>query len=161
ERGFVEEVTVYAKRFLAKADELFALAPVRAVKFITLAAAGREVSITDLAGSAALARVQALDLDGSNLTDDDLQVLLASPHVRNLQSLNLSRNHISPAGLRDLLLSKALPALRELHLTAFSFGAEGLGGEGLSALATSPGFARLRTLTYAAGQLAPIPESAV
>jgi len=161
ERGFVEEITIHARRLFKTADELFALAPIRAVKFVSLMAVGKEVSITDLAIQPVLGRLQALDLDGSELTDDDLRVLLASPHLSKLQSLNLSRNRLSPAGIRDLLASPALPALRELILTGFSFGANSLGDEGLRVLAGSPGLARLKSLTFAMNDLVPIRESAV
>src|SRR5260370_4560449 len=161
ERGFVEEITIHARRLFSNTDELFALAPIRAVKFISLNASGREVPISELAAHPVLGRLQALDLEGSELTDDDLHVLLASPHLTGLQSLNLSRNRLGTNGVRDLLASPALPALREFSLTAFSFGGESLGAAGLHPLSICPGPAHLKSFSYAVSDLVPVPESAV
>jgi len=118
-------------------------------------------------GSPAFAELRSLDLDGTELSS--VQALCRSSHLRNLTSLNLSNNPLSPTaagelancshltglialmlpgtrtredGVRSLAESPHLPDLRELDLSS-----NPIGDTGLIALVSSPLFARLDKLS--------------
>jgi uncharacterized protein (TIGR02996 family) len=113
-RGFVEGITLDAPTFLARAPELYAVAPIRAVTFLD---AANHVAV--LAASSNLARLVALELrnksGASPLGDDGLRTLLASPHLRNLTMLVLAKNDIHRDGIEAICAAR-LPKLAYVGL---------------------------------------------
>jgi uncharacterized protein (TIGR02996 family) len=115
DHGFIGHVTVYSKRFVAEAKKFFDDDPIRSVKFAKLTAKQGSVSPAELFACPHLARLAKLNLDGSGLTDRNLDRLAASPHLAALRSLSLGwENPFSKAAVPNLL--KKLPALSELHV---------------------------------------------
>ena len=123
-RGFVEHVAVKAHRFLEIADELFALAPIRHLTITYVKGLNHDDAgvLRALAQSPHLARIRSIELPArmfdnhftrlNQLTDDDLGVLAASPHLRQLAHLDLEdAEAITPAGVAHLARSMNLPAL--------------------------------------------------
>jgi uncharacterized protein (TIGR02996 family) len=168
-RGFVEGVTLsIRKQFVPKAARLFALAPIRAVRF-------RDASneLDDLMTSSYLARLRSIDLREmcrcgfcrinlelrrlfacpalANLTAlvlasdrvnvETAQHLAASPYLTHLATLDLSNNALGDKGVAALAESPHLPALTSLALSN-----NGIGPEGARVLAGSELLARLTTL---------------
>jgi uncharacterized protein (TIGR02996 family) len=114
ERGFVGHITVYSKRFLSEGEKYFAQDPIRSVKFVKLSAKSGSVPPAALFASPILKRCARLSLDGSGLTDRELELLADSPHLRGLRSLSLGEaNPFSPSAFPILL--KMLKEVRELH----------------------------------------------
>jgi len=108
-RGFVEEVTLPAARFLATAPELFRRAP---VLHLTLTAI--KPVAAELFASPHLDRIRSLSLRKAELGDAEAALLARSPHLGNLAWLDLGRNHIGRLGLEALAASDRLPRLRYL-----------------------------------------------
>jgi uncharacterized protein (TIGR02996 family) len=111
-RGFVEEVDIQAETFLARADTLFRLAPVRSL----LLSEPGDGHMADLAASPWLGRLASLDLrpSGDSLSDEGARALAGSRHLANLRALHLAGT--GPAGVHTLLASPALPRLEVLRL---------------------------------------------
>jgi uncharacterized protein (TIGR02996 family) len=135
-RGFVEGVGLEAATFLVQAGALFRLSPVRHVKLYR--AAG---SIAAVAGSAHLARLTTLDLEGNDLGDEGAVALAGSAHLAGLTTLLLWSNRIGDDGVRALARSPHLARLTRLDLSANAV-ADG----GLEALASAPLLKRLTLL---------------
>jgi uncharacterized protein (TIGR02996 family) len=162
-RGFVEEVTADAYRFLQHADTFFAAAPLRLARLLHAAGV-----VGALAECRHLGRVRALHLTDNGLGDGGLGTLLASPHLGGLRTLrlgnngltdvgaallvgspdlaglttlNLSRNALGDAGAAALASSRVWPALTSLHL-----GDNAIGDAGAEALAAASGLPRLAEL---------------
>jgi uncharacterized protein (TIGR02996 family) len=110
--GLLEAVTITAERFLAHADILFRLGPLRVVEFQR--AAGRTVA---LAACPQLAYLETISLSYNFLTDAAARDLACSPHLANLQELCLAHNSIRAAGAEALARSPNLAGLRKLDLT--------------------------------------------
>jgi uncharacterized protein (TIGR02996 family) len=108
-RGFVEHVTMPAADFLAFADELFRVAPIRHLTLVY--AKGQTAKI---AASPALARLVSLHLPSNDLGDDDVAALVASPHLGGLSLLDLAKNAIGRAGAEAIVAAPALAKLRHL-----------------------------------------------
>jgi hypothetical protein len=108
-RGFVEQITLTAADFLARAAELFRAAPVR---HVTLSAARPQVA--RLAASPHLARVTSLDLSENKLGDDGVRALVESPHLRNLRYLRLARNELGREAAEAVVAAPALAGLAHL-----------------------------------------------
>ncbi len=108
-RGFIEGITLDAPTFLARAPELFAIAPIRAVTFVDAAS-----HVGALARSAHLARLVAIQFynksHASPLGDEGIQQLVASPHLRKLAMLAVPFNDIGRSGIEALAAAK-LPSL--------------------------------------------------
>jgi uncharacterized protein (TIGR02996 family) len=68
-RGFVDEVTIYSKRFVADAAKLMALAPIQRLKLADLTAARGNVPLDDVLACPAVARLRGLDLSTTPLPD--------------------------------------------------------------------------------------------
>jgi uncharacterized protein (TIGR02996 family) len=115
-RGFIEEITVHARTFLTRADDLFRLAPVRVVKFVYLPT-GRGVSVEEVAAGPHLARLTGLDFSGCFLSDAQVQTLATSPHLGALTELTLESCRVGRPGLQALLESPALDRLTALNLS--------------------------------------------
>jgi uncharacterized protein (TIGR02996 family) len=110
-RGFVERVSLRARRFLQLADELFDLAPIRYLVLIEVAEVAAE-----LADSPHLARVRSLSLPVYSardpLTDGALQRLVGSPHLGNLAHLRLVHQaQLTPAVFKHIVTARTLPQL--------------------------------------------------
>jgi uncharacterized protein (TIGR02996 family) len=138
-RGFVEELSLTPDVLLEHADELFGVAPLRR---LNLWRAGP--SVPALARLPHLAGVEALEFSDpwDNLVRaDGMAALAASPHLRRLTSLNLSRNDIADAGAAALAGAPWLAGLRALNLVE-----NGLSDAGAEALAVSPRVSGLHSL---------------
>jgi uncharacterized protein (TIGR02996 family) len=147
-RGFVEELTLTAERFVVVAESLFALAPVRLIKFPY---AVRETSV--LAASPHLSRLSGADLEwmctcGTCPIHDELHELYASPHAANLTTLSLARDRMDAAEVNLLCQSPHLAKLETLNLAQNTIGLRGLGH-----LAESPQLSRLTHLDLSANEL--------
>lgn len=108
-RGLVEHVTLPAHELSAKAEALYALAPIRHLTVTDL-----KPVIRTFFESPHLERLVSLGLAGNGLDDDDVAVLASSPRLARLRWLDLSNNAITRAGLEALAASAHLPALRTL-----------------------------------------------
>jgi uncharacterized protein (TIGR02996 family) len=106
-RGFVGWIRSSARGFLVHADALAALAPIQHVDLTDV----RDVdeAIFDAPG---LARLRSLAMDGCGLHDLHLQLLAASPQVRELRWLSVANNRLSFAAAEALAASPHLPRLR-------------------------------------------------
>jgi uncharacterized protein (TIGR02996 family) len=164
-RGFVEHVTLSARRFLEEGERLFELAPVREVCLREVSA-----SASQLFASPLLRRLRSLDLSNSFFGEQAIARLCESPHLERLEALHLGYDRISVTGQRRLLHARNLPALRELNLSgnrppisldaledgpllaqleALDVGINPLGDAGIHRLAALPTLARLRRLGLA------------
>jgi uncharacterized protein (TIGR02996 family) len=145
-RGFVDEVTVYSKRFVTEADELLSLAPIRRVKFANLTAARGNVPLGDLLRCPALARLRGLDFANAPLPDEAVEQIAGCERLRGLRELTLPAHHLTPAACRAVLRSKNLEAVTDLTLAApFDVGPDG--NALVAALAAEPGFRRVARFT--------------
>ncbi len=142
QRGFLASITVYAKRFLAEADNFLAIDPIQTVRFAKLTAKQGSVPPATLFRSEQLARVRALDLTSAGLGAEGLGHIADSAHLAGLRSLVLTENPLTAEGLSRLVDSPNLPALASLDLNCCA----ALGDMAASALATRPGFRRVRKL---------------
>jgi hypothetical protein len=106
-RGFVEEVTLPAPRFLANAAALYRRAP---ILHLTLTDA-RAVA-AELFASPYLSRIQSLSLFRNGLGDAEATLLARSRQLANLTWLDLPMNQIGRVGLEALAASQLLPKLR-------------------------------------------------
>jgi uncharacterized protein (TIGR02996 family) len=115
-RGFVEKITIRADRFLACADELMRLAPIRHVRFVAA-----ERFLGDLARCPQLARLSGLDLRHHNHLDAQrLRPLLESKRLKRLNELVLRGTGIcNTAGLQALAKSPVLANLTTLDVSDY------------------------------------------
>lgn len=107
------EVTLDADTLMRSAKQLFAAAPITVVHLT-----GAKGKLGAVGAIPELARVATLDLSKQGLTDDDLEQLLASPHLRGLRVLNLTQNQITDAGVEAIARATAekLPGLERLGI---------------------------------------------
>jgi hypothetical protein len=133
-RGFAERVTVTAEGFLAHADSLFRLAPVR--HLILTEVAGHLPRVAD---SPYLDRVGVLEF--RTFAGKDIRTLVRSPHLRRLTGLVLRYARLNNA---DAFALAAAPTLA--RLTTLDLYGGNLGQEGVEALTTSAHLARLAEL---------------
>jgi len=159
-RGFVEDVTVDARTFITSAAELFAIAPILSanvwngadvieefancpylagLRRLTLTSEHVEL-IGDLGGEIDLATVDPVVMSGA-LEDDGLIVLLRSPYLAHLVSLDLAYHNIGVEGVRALTEASHLDQLSVLDLSH-----NPLGIDSAILLAGWPGLARLTRL---------------
>lgn len=110
-RGFVDDITLPVSLFLAEGSRVFAAAPIRHVRFASLATEGLA-----LASSPLLARLSSLDLRGGRVGDRGLVELLASPHLGKLAYLRLSMNALHDGAAVAIAGAKSLGSLRHLDL---------------------------------------------
>jgi uncharacterized protein (TIGR02996 family) len=169
-RGFVESISLSARDFLRRGEELFRLAPLRRIHltevldlqelladssqarhFASLLTRVRELDfnrtyLNDVAGQALLGlpelpRPRGLHLANCSLSGAALEVLAASPVLEEVVTLEISASGTSPEGLSALLQSRHLRKLEHLVLRGFRMGDRGIG-----VLIGSPVLSRVRTL---------------
>jgi uncharacterized protein (TIGR02996 family) len=141
ERGLVGELTLFSKRFVGEGPSYFAQDPIRGVKFVKLDSTVGSVGADALFQCPHLARLAKIDLDGSSLTDKQMDGLATSPHLAGLRRLALGGYHAFGAPALPNLL-KSLPALSEL---TFTFNWQ-FGDEHLTGLVKCADFARVKLL---------------
>jgi uncharacterized protein (TIGR02996 family) len=134
-RGFPDQVLVQGKTFLEHAEQVLSAAPVFSIRL-----RNAKEQIGDLAQCPALARLIALSLYFNNIGMKRARVFFASPHLVNLNELDLNVNDIQREGLRALTQAN-LPRLQSLNLRANL-----LDDAGLEVLAGAPLLGRLHTL---------------
>jgi uncharacterized protein (TIGR02996 family) len=131
-RGFPECVTVTAEVFLARADDIFRLAPVRHLILIDV-----HDPVRKLVRSPHLGRAPTLEFR----TLGDLRALVRSPHLEKVTGLILRFGGAEDDDARALASARTLPGLTALDLYRC-----GLTPAGIAALAASPRLAGLREL---------------
>ena len=97
-RGFVETISIEPAKFVAHAATLFAVAPLRKVRFT------QPITLT-LVNSPWLSKVVALDLSASQMGDAGLRRLLGSGEYDSLRHLDLSQCYLTDRGIADLAAS--------------------------------------------------------
>jgi uncharacterized protein (TIGR02996 family) len=169
ERGVLASLTLEARAFADRAEEVCAHSGVPELRVVAVAPerAG-PLDLPALVACPALARVSRLDLGGNYLGPEEAQALAESPYLTGLlalelegnalgaegaaalagcrsltrlRALGLAGNGIGDEGLRELLERARLPALAELDLSRNS-----LTNDGLAELAVSPLLGRLVVL---------------
>jgi hypothetical protein len=110
--GHVAEVELDARMFFGRGAELLFRVPW--VRHLHLSAY-REVG-PSLFGCASLRGMQSLGLPDQDLSDDDVDALVASPYVDGLRWLDLSGNHLGQRSFEALALCPALVHLEYLGL---------------------------------------------
>jgi uncharacterized protein (TIGR02996 family) len=143
-RGFVEQITTGAAKFLTQTEQLFRLAPIRHVRL-------RRATwcLHRLAACPFLGRLTGLDLSGNAdrpgganfLLPSGVRALAASPHLHRLTTLLLFATNINVFDVQHLV---SAPALK--RLTTLDLGGNALGPDGAGVLAGAPALARLTTL---------------
>jgi uncharacterized protein (TIGR02996 family) len=104
-RGFVEEVRAEARAFVAGADRLFQLAPVRQVRLYWGDDPPYERArlMQTIASLPYLARLQSLDLSDGFIGSDGVQALAVCEYLDRLESLDLQGGHVGERGVRALV----------------------------------------------------------
>jgi uncharacterized protein (TIGR02996 family) len=127
-RGFLDDVSMWARRFLTHAGQLFRRAPVQHVRLWREInpKAGRRFSMPALAESEHLERLRSLDLRDNRLESRDVRAFVVSEHLSSLTSLNLADNRIGDSGIRALAQAPLLAQLTHLDLRHNDFGAMGV-----------------------------------
>jgi uncharacterized protein (TIGR02996 family) len=109
DRGLVAEVDMDGKTFVDHGSDVFARAPIQHLNLV----AAKPV-FAEIVQSPVLARVQTIGLSKNDLTDHEIELLAASPHVRGLLYLGLFKNQIGQVGLEAIAASPNLAALKVL-----------------------------------------------
>jgi uncharacterized protein (TIGR02996 family) len=163
-RGFVDALTLSADTVLEQTPTLTRLVPLRRLRLwgagrraAELAACAFLGGVTELdfldyfdspltaggacalAGSPHLGRLTVLNLYRNNVSDRGVEALARAPWFGGLRALNLSDNGVSCAAIR--VLATARP-----HLAVLRLGDNGLGPEGVEALAATAGPGSLQAL---------------
>jgi uncharacterized protein (TIGR02996 family) len=105
-RGFVEEVTLPAARFLASAPELYRRTPILHLNLKDVRAVASE-----LFASPHLARIRSLRMSNNEFGDEEATLIAESTQLGNLEWLDIRSNKIGRAGLEALAASQRLPKL--------------------------------------------------
>jgi uncharacterized protein (TIGR02996 family) len=139
-RGFIDRLPVEAGAFVAGADALIRLAPLRHVSFwgVGLYAAAVAAS-PHVAGLETLGFV---DYFVAPLTAAGARALAASPHLGRLRGFYTASNDVTDDGARALAAAPWLAALDDLSLID-----NGLTAEGVRSLAAAPSPLRLISLS--------------
>jgi uncharacterized protein (TIGR02996 family) len=154
-RGFVEGVEVLGKTFLERPAELFEREPIRHVTLLDV----NDSRLLWLTGCPFLDRIEGLVVQPPHSlfgvpvrdhvrTDEIVEELARSPHLRGLRSLDLTDNHFRRRGVAALASSPHLGGLERLVLSS-----AGLDGEGVLALAASTALAGLTALDLSGNNL--------
>jgi uncharacterized protein (TIGR02996 family) len=142
ERGFLADVRVYAKRFLAEADRFFADDPIQTVRFAKLSAKQGSVPPAVLFLTPHLAQVRKLDVSNAGLGTDGLCALAAAPHAGGVRELILQENPVTAEGLSRVIDAPNWGALRALDFNRLAPHGDTI----IEALASRPGFRKVRAL---------------
>jgi uncharacterized protein (TIGR02996 family) len=153
-RGFVNEVTIYSKRFIADAAKLMALAPIQRLKLADLNAARGNVPLADVLARPEMARLRGLDLSNSKLPDASVRQIAVCERLRDLRELSLGSPELTGDACRALMRSEHLAGLTDLTL-AVPFETNAEGNELAAALAAEPGLRRITRLTLRGCQVGP------
>lgn len=144
-RGIIDSVAVTVGQLAARGEELFRKAAIRRVR---ISDAGDHV--TRLTYLPILGEVRELVLCGTApLSNGGLNVLLRSPHLGKVESLDLSFNGICDAGVWRLAECRNLPGLTALFLNDN----ENISTAGVKRLAESPHFGGLKVLDISANDV--------
>ncbi len=143
-RGIVDSVTVSVGLLAARGVELFRKAAVRRVR---IEDAGADVH--RLIQLPILGEVRELGLCGAGLENGGLNVLLRSPHLGKVETLDLSFNGLSDTAVGRLAECRTLPGLTALHLNDNGR----ITADGVARLAESPHFGGLRVLDLSANDV--------
>jgi uncharacterized protein (TIGR02996 family) len=145
-RGFIDEVSLYASRFLERADELFAKVPLRTVRPMRIGPVWDE-----LLASPHLLRLRGLALYNSHLSQKRSRALAASEQLAGLHELNLGANEpMGAAGFGAILGSRHLGNLRRLDLNT-----NRVGNDALAAFIGNDNFPHLRRLDLTVNNIGP------
>ena len=142
-RGFVEEVTMYSKRFVVEGDRLFAAHPVRAVKFADMTGGRGVAPPAALFACPHFASLHTIHFVGQPVDDAFASHLTRSPHLAGIRSIRVGQCSLTPQGLLSLLEARNLPQLSQLEISS----AHVASGH-LAALAGSKSLLRLRSLIF-------------
>jgi uncharacterized protein (TIGR02996 family) len=112
-RGFVEEVGMTGRQFVADAETLFRLAPVGHVELSNVMPVLVPPKLID---SPWLGRLRSIGLDQNHIGRKGATALARCPHLGGLTALNLTHGHIGDIGLTALLASPYLTGLKALDL---------------------------------------------
>jgi hemoglobin-like flavoprotein/Ran GTPase-activating protein (RanGAP) involved in mRNA processing and transport len=82
---------------------------------------GTHIPLGALVG-ACQGRLRHLDVSGTHLNDRALSDAASSPHLRRLESLNMSRTDVTLAGLRALVAEGHASGLQTLHIDGLRIG---------------------------------------
>jgi uncharacterized protein (TIGR02996 family) len=165
-RGFIDRLPVEAEAFVADADALIRLAPLRHVQFWGVGPFAEAVAaspqlagletlefvdyfVAPLTTAGARAFAASPHLGGlrgfyaasNDVTDDGVRALAAAPWLAGLDDLSLIDNGLTAGSVRALAAARPPPRLLSLSLDRNS-----IGDEGVEALAAWPGLARLTFL---------------
>lgn len=121
-RGFVDEVKVTARQFLARAEDLFAVWPIRRLHLLDLG--GR---LDSALAVPLLARLVGLTIFAQHLGEPLARALAASSHLAGLTELRLGRNRIGDAGAERMAGSPHLARLEVLDLSENELGVAAVG----------------------------------
>lgn len=142
ERGFLADVRVYAKRFLAEADRFFADDPIQTVRFAKLTAKQGSVPPAVLFRTPHMAKVRKLDVSNAGLGTDGLCALADAPHAGGVRELILQENPVTAEGLSRLMDAPNWGALRALDFNRLA----PRGDDIIAGLVARPGFRKVRAL---------------
>ena len=108
-RGFVELISVSAREFLERGEELGTLVPMAHLDITSIGEDAKEFFMSPL-----LERLQSLSVAQCGLRDRDVAVLSESPYLKGLRWLDLGDNQIGMDGAHALAqrTSGNLPRLR-------------------------------------------------
>jgi uncharacterized protein (TIGR02996 family) len=125
-RGFIEDVILDGKTFLARAEEIFRALPVAYLGVLDVGAV-----IDEFAASPYLRQIRRLhfgldDGDSEPLGDGGAAVLARSPHLSGLERLTLGMEQINGDGLVALAEAPWLRSLRNLGLAQNEVGDDAL-----------------------------------
>jgi uncharacterized protein (TIGR02996 family) len=157
-RGFVDEVKVTARQFLARGAALFAVWPFRRLCLLDL---GGHLDV--VLSSPLLARLSGLTVYAQHLGEPLARALADSPHLAALTELRLGRNRVGDAGAGWMAVSPHLSRLEVLDLSEnelgpaaggalaagvrdLNLGQNRLGDAGAARLAEQPAAAGLQAL---------------
>jgi uncharacterized protein (TIGR02996 family) len=156
-RGFIDEVRVEARAFLAGADTLFRLTPVQHLHlYWSLVLPYQRARLMRVVSECTyLARLLSLDLGSTYMGSDGVGALVVSEHLVRLDRLDLRSNHISDRGVRRLVESPLLARLTDLDLSYNDIKPAGVRAlaAGLDLLAVREEVLRLRILNLIGNDL--------
>jgi uncharacterized protein (TIGR02996 family) len=118
ERGFIEQVGLYAHRFARGLDEACRVEPVRRAQVIRGLAQVSDTPLEEYLTSPHLPRLHALDLHEANLTASiEFEFVTENEHLAGLTDLSLAGLRVPPEWLMRFLASPHLPALAAFDLS--------------------------------------------